>query len=520
MKKSLVFLLTFTLFFTIAPVEGQTIMGLVPMWSGNVGKITIDSVASSWGYISLSCVDGNGICKIRCLDQFIGRDVWSKPFSVGKGLAISQMLAYKNLLAINISSAQGKEAKFAVIDCRTGLTTWKYNYGANEYGSGNIMAYSPSAYYDYVYVGLSEGRLICRDMQRGDIVFDSVKTSQGFASNSKLLAANKDGVVILSDKLSCFDPESGTLKWTKQGKYYMVDEFYKPRGDQQYFTVMTDGDAKYIAVIKVSTGEVVVKHKVIKNPFRQPCVLYGKLYYPFKDDFGKINLICLDVASNKILWGHAFEGLDAFSWWSNDGLVGSVIKNTDKTAKTSLLITSNGKESGFFEMGISDIFVFNEGDPYMTVFENKDGSYAVRSYEISRSTWPQGEKELRFRINSPSAFVNGGYKLLPRPMKRIEGFVCLPVKFMVENLGGTCDYEPVTGKMTCKLNGIVAEYWAGRTTARINNVWTEEDPRSKPFMDDGVMMLPFSFAAYLGIDMEMKPFDIWQVVIKLTSNQY
>ena len=519
MKKSVVFVLTFVLMLSMAPVKGQTIMGLVSMWSGDVGKIVINSVASCWGYISISYVEVDGTCKIRCLDQFIGRDVWAKPLSIGKGLTITQMLAFKNLLAINIANAQGKEIKFAVIDCRTGKTTWKYNYGVNDYNSGNIMAYSPSPYYDYVYIGLGEGKLICRDMQRGDIVYDSAKTSQGFSSNSRLLAANKDGVVIISDKLSCFDPENGKLKWTKQGRFYMVDELYKPRGDQQFFTAMIDGDAKYITVMKVSTGEVVVKHKVIRNPFRQPCILYGKLYYPFKDDFGKINLICLDIASNKILWGHAFEGLDAFSWWSNDGLVGSVIKNTDKSSKVSLLITSNGKESGFFEMGVSDIFVFNEGDPYMTVFENRNSSYFVRSYEIARNQWPQEEKELRFRINAPSAFVNGSYKLLPRPMKRIEGFVCLPVKFMVESLGGTCDYEPKTGKMTCKLNDITAEYWVGKTTARINNVWTDEDPRSKPFIDDGVMMLPLSFAAYLGVEIDLNPFDIWQVVIKPESKQ-
>ncbi|NTU61156.1 MAG: PQQ-binding-like beta-propeller repeat protein, partial [Caldiserica bacterium] len=436
MKKIILALLPFMLILSMVNVRGQTIMGLVPMWSGEVGKIVIDSVASSWGYVSISYVDTNGICKIRCLDQFIGRDLWPKPLAIGKGMMIAQMLAYKNLLAINIANAQGRETKFAVIDCRTGKTTWKYNYGADDYNSGNIMAYSPSPYYDYVYIGLGQGRLICRDMQRGDVVYDSPKTSQGFSSNSKLLAANKDGIVILSDKLSCFDPESGALKWTKQGRFYMIDEFYKPRGNQQYFTVMTDGDAKYIAVIKVSTGEVLIKHKVIRNPFRQPCILYGKLYYPFKDDFGKINLICLDIATNKILWGHAFEGLDAFSWWSNDGLVGSVIKNTDKTAKVSLLITSNGKESGFFDVGVSDILVFDEGDPYMTVFENRNGSYFVRSYEITRNVWPQEEQELRFRINAPSAFVNGSYKLLPKPMKRIEGFVCIPVRFLVESLGG------------------------------------------------------------------------------------
>lgn len=519
MKKTFAILMTLVCLINLPVVKSQTIMGLVPMWSGDVGKIVIDSVASSWGYVLVSYVDPDGTCKIRCLDQFIGRDIWPKPLAIGKGMMISQMLAFKNMLAINISNAQGRETKFAVIDCRTGKTTWKFSYGPNDYSSGNIMAYSPTPYYDYVYIGLGEGKLICRDMQRGDFVFDTEKMSPGFSSNSKLLAANSDGIVILSDKLSCFDPDTGKLKWSKPGKFYMVDEYYKPRGDQQYFTAMIDGDGKYIAVMKVSTGEVTLKHKVIKNPFRQPCVLFGKLYYPFKDDFDKINLICLDIAENRVLWGHVFEGMDAFSWWSNDGLVGSVIKNKDKTSKASLLITSNGKESGFFDMGKTDVLVFSEGFAYMTVFENRSGSYFVRSYEITLNVWPEGDNELRFKINAPSVFVNGRYKPLIKPMKRIEGFVCLPVRFVVESLGGICQYEPKTAKMTCTLNGVVAEYWVGKTTARVNNVWTTEDPRSMPFSDDGIMMLPFSFLAHLGVEIELKPFDIWQVVIKPSKNR-
>lgn len=514
MKKTFAVLIALVNLACLSNAKGQTIMGLVPMWSGDVGNIVIDSVASSWGYVSISYVDKDGTCKIRCLDQFIGRDIWPKPLAIGKGMMISQMLAFKNMLAINISNAQGKETKFAVIDCRTGKTTWKFTYGPNDYNSGNIMAYSPTPYYDYVYIGLGEGRLICRDMQRGDFVFNTDKMSPSFSSNSKLLAANADGVVILSDKISCFDPDTGSLKWTKYGLFYMVDEYYKPRGDQQYFTAMIDGDGKYIAVMKVSTGEVVVKHRVIRIPFRQPSVLYGKLYYPFKDDYGKINLICLDIVENRVLWGHAFDGLDTFSWWSNDGLVGSVIKNIDKTSKVSLLITGNGKESGFFDMGKTDILVFSEGFPYMTVFENRNGDYFVRSYEITRNVWPEGDFELRFRLNAPSAFVNGRYRSLPKPMKKIEGFVSLPVRFVVESLGGNCIYDPKTGKMTCNLNGVLAEFWIGKTTARINNIWTAEDPRAKPFSDDGVMMLPLSFAAYLGIGIELKPFDIWQIVIK------
>lgn len=496
------------------PAKAQTVMGLVPMWSGSVGKIVIDSVASSWGYIAISYVDTDGTCKIRCLDQFIGRDLWAKPFAVGKGMVITQMVAYKNLLAINIANSEGKEIKFAVIDCRYGKTVWKIDYSAKDVGYGNIMAYSPETYYDYVYVGLGGGRLVCRDIQHGDSVFDTKLLSPNFSGNSKLLAANQDGVVILTDRLMCFDPQSGKMKWSKSGKFYMVDELYQSKGDQQYFTVMTDGDAKYIAVIKVGTGEVLVKHKVIRNPFRQPVVLYGRLYYPFKDDVGKINLICLDIAANKILWGHAFEGLDALSWWSNDGLVASVIKNSDKTAKTSLLITSNGKESGFFDMGVCDMLVFSESSPYMTVFENVKGEYKIRSYEVTQNVWNPDEHEIRLRLNLPSAFVNGQYKALVQPLQRIDGFVCLPLRFVVENLGGTCSFDAKTAKLTCQLGQTLAEYWAGRTTARINGKWTEEDPRQAPMMVDGTMMVPVNLASFAGITIELKPSEIWQMVVK------
>jgi hypothetical protein len=315
----------------------------------------------------------------------------------------------------------------------------------------------------------------------------------------------------------CFDPESGKLKWTKPGKFYMVDERYQPRGDQQFFTVMTDGDAKYIAVMKVATGDVALKHKVIRNPLRQPVVLFGKLYYPFKDDTGKINLICLDIIQNKILWGHVFEGLDAFSWWSNDGLVGSVIRNKNKSAKTSLLITGNGKESGFFDMGVCNILSFSEGSPYMTVFENVNGEYKVRSFEITQNVWNPDDHEVRLRLDLPSSFVNGQYKPLTQPLQKIDGFVCLPLRFIVESLGGNCAFDAKTAKLTCWLGSTISEYWAGKTTARVNGKWTDEDPRQVPTMIDGTMMVPVNLASSAGIEIELKPFDIWQMVVKLEN---
>ncbi len=499
----------------VCHAKAQTVMGLVPMWSGSVGKIVIDSVISSWGFIAISYVEKDGTCKIRCLDQFIGRDVWPRPLTIGKGMVVTQMEAMKNLLAINIANPQGKEIKMAMIDLRNGKTVWKHAYGPNDSGSGNIMSYSPSPYHDNIYIGLGGGRLLCFEMQRGDFVFDTREQSPGYPTNARLLAANRDGVVILSDKLQCFDPETGRLMWSKQGRYYMADDLYRPRGDLQLFTVLTDLDAKYIDVMKVSTGEIVVRHKVIKTPFRQPVILFGKLYYPFKDDKSKINLICLDIEKNQVLWGHAFVGLDAFSWWSNDGLVASVIRNSDRSSKVSLLITSNGKESGFFSMGSTHILAFNEGTPYMTAFENVNGEYKVRSYEVERQIWPEGERELRFRLNLPSAFANGKYRQLKVPAQRIEGFVCLPLRFIVESLGGTCVYDEKTGKMSCIMDGNGIEFWAGKHQFRLNGKWHGEDPRAKPFIVDGAMMIPLYFTAFLDLEVELSPFTIWQV--KLTK---
>lgn len=518
LKSAIATLITIALTFGgIRLTKAQTIMGLLPLWSGSVGKVVVDSVISSWGFIAISYVESDGTCKIRCLDQFIGRDVWPKPLAIGKGMIITQMEAMKNMLAINIANPQGKEIKMAMINLQTGKTVWKINYGAKDSGSGNIMSYSPTPYYDYIYIGLGGGRLACYEMQRGDFVFDTKEQSPEAMSNSRLLAANRDGVVIMSDKLQCFDPDTGKLRWTKTGRYYMADDLYKPRGDQTMFTVLTDLDAKYIDVMNVSTGDIVIRHKVIKTPFRQPVILFGKLYYPFKDDSGKINLICLDINERKIIWGHAFDGLDAFSWWSNDGLVGSVIRNSDRSSKVSLLITSNGKESGFFDMGITHILAFTEGQQYMTAFENVNGEFRVRAYEIAFQVWPAGDREIRFRLNLPSSFVNGKYKLLSIPAQRIDGFVCLPLQFIVENLGGTCILDQKTGKVGCILDGKGIEFWAGKYQFRVNGKWYGEDKRAMPFMVNGMMMIPLYFVTYLDVEVELSPFSIWQV--KLTKSK-
>jgi outer membrane protein assembly factor BamB len=518
LKLVLVFVLMVAGIFVPVKAQSNTIMGLVPMWSGSVGKILISSVISAWGFIAISYTEPDGTCKIRCLDQFIGRDVWPKPLAIGKGMIITQMEAYKNLLAINIANPQGKETKMAVIDLRNGKTVWKLAYEANDRGSGNIMSYSPRPYYDYLYIGLGGGRLVCYEMQRGDFVFDTKAQSSTAVFNAKLLAASRDGVVILSDKLQCFDPENGKLLWTKPGSYYMADEFYRPRGDQQFFTVLIDSDAKYIEVMKVKNGEVVVRHKAIGYPIRQPIILYGKLYYPCKDLSGKIHLICMDIAQNKVLWGHAFVGLDTFSWWGNDGLVGSVIRYSDRSSKVSLLITSNGKESGFFGMGTTHILAFCEGMPYMTVFENVDGNYNVRSYEVARQIWPEDETELRFRLDLPSAFVNGKYRKLDVPAQRIEGFVCLPLRFIIESIGGSCIYDPKTGKMGCIVKGQTYEFWAGKHQFRVNGKWYGEDPRAMPFLVNGTMMIPLYFSAFLGLEVELYPFSIWQVRMMKTKS--
>jgi len=134
-----------------------------------------------------------------------------------------------------------------------------------------------------------------------------------------------------------------------------------------------------------------------------------------------------------------------------------------------------------------------------------NGSYVVKVSDINDDSVLEAtfEKEITqtviiLQIGSSSFTVNGKTEYLDSPpvIKNSRTFV--PIRPIVEALGGSVAWDPVEKKVTINLHTNTIELWIGKPTARVNGVFKPIDstnPKVVPEIINGRTMLPLRFIA-------------------------
>lgn len=128
------------------------------------------------------------------------------------------------------------------------------------------------------------------------------------------------------------------------------------------------------------------------------------------------------------------------------------------------------------------------------------------------------------KIGSPFMTV-GGQKVAIDASGKVapsiqNGRTLLPIRALIEALGGTVGWDSATRKATIELKGTTLQLWIGKSTATVNGRSTPIDAKDKkvmPVIVQGRTLLPLRFVAEnLGLDLV---WDGAQQIVTLTFEQ-
>jgi hypothetical protein len=110
------------------------------------------------------------------------------------------------------------------------------------------------------------------------------------------------------------------------------------------------------------------------------------------------------------------------------------------------------------------------------------------------------------RIGDPNFSVNGVSNTLDSPPIIKNGRTLLPIRPVIEALGGSVSWDPTEKKVTVSLGSNTIELWIGKPTANINGVSKPIDSTNSkvvPEIINGRTMLPLRFVTdNLGCDVQ------------------
>ena len=192
----------------------------------------------------------------------------------------------------------------------------------------------------------------------------------------------------------------------------------------------------------------------------------------------------------------------------------------NSTSEISLTWTDNsGNEDGFklerkAEGGsYTEIKTLSSNATSFTdssVSPDKTYTYRVRSFnsigysdysnEVSVKTPSEVETiEVKLYIDKTTYYVNGVKKELDAAPIIRESRTLLPIRAVIEALGGTIEWDANEQKVTINFKGTTIELWIGKNTALVNGEYKlidPENPEVKPIIiPPGRTMLPIRFIA-------------------------
>jgi len=133
---------------------------------------------------------------------------------------------------------------------------------------------------------------------------------------------------------------------------------------------------------------------------------------------------------------------------------------------------------------------------YIAVLPLDSNQRSVFTGERKYTVSAQEEKILVLQIGKTSFTVNGETRTLDSPPVIKNNRTLLPIRAVVEALGGTVGWDATERKVTVSLGSTTIELWIGKSTAKVNGVNKSIDSSNSkvvPEIINGRTMLPLRF---------------------------
>ncbi len=165
-------------------------------------------------------------------------------------------------------------------------------------------------------------------------------------------------------------------------------------------------------------------------------------------------------------------------------------------------LTVNGNSVNVAQDGsFSYTVMLTEGVNTITIVAtDKAGNKAIKTVKIKYMP----KTVIKLKPNDPMMEVNGVEEQIDpgRDTKPVIipkwGRTVVPIRAIVEALGGTISWDPVQRMVTIELNGTIIKLWIGKPQAEVNGVMKWIDPSNhdvRPIIINGRTMLPIRFIA-------------------------
>jgi len=181
---------------------------------------------------------------------------------------------------------------------------------------------------------------------------------------------------------------------------------------------------------------------------------------------------------------------------------GSVIDENIDTVKVNGKIVSVDTNNGLFDTTIK----LQEGKNVITIVAiDKAGNSNSQTATVYYKK-PQLATVIILQIGKSNFTVNGVSNTLDSPPIIKNSRTLLPIRAIVEALGGTVSWEATERKVTVSLGSTTIELWIGKPTAKVNGIDTLIDAANSkvvPEIINGRTMLPLRFVTEnLGCDVQ------------------
>ena len=335
----------------------------------------------------------------------------------------------------------------------------------------------------------SSGNMYIATVDRNTLKVDDWFIDTGISQSKFVQAMYSNGIVVImgnvdskNDIIKAFDINKKQALWTAT---VPVSNFYLSQDGVVYLTSPNSVIAK-----DALTGNDLATY-TLQNGTKSPWLFTfdpddNAIWIRYWDDNKKVDCF----AELSLTKGQPQP--TTYTITATAGTGGTISPSGAVTVKSgdsvTFTITPN---SGYI---ISDVKVDGKSIGAVTsyTFTNVTANHTIEATFEKQST----QTVIVLKIGSSSFTVNGETRYLDSPPVIKNSRTLVPIRAIVEALGGTISWDPTERKVTVTLGSTTIELWIGKNTARVNGVSKLIDSTNSnvvPEIINGRTMLPLRF---------------------------
>jgi len=277
------------------------------------------------------------------------------------------------------------------------------------------------------------------------------------------------------------------VDWKYPSGYYEITGYAIYRGTspgEEALIMAVDANISTYTDKNITVGETYYYYiKSIENLYQEIPV--------YSDPSSEVIVICKDTTPPEIF---IYSPEDNLKTNENTVTVSGTI--LDKESGIDKVTVNGNAVSLAFDGSFGTTIMLSEGINSITVVAtDKTGNQTTKTLDVTYKK-PVQQTVIILQIGNMTYTVNGSTRTLDSPPIIKNNRTLLPIRAIIEALGGTVGWDPNEKKVTVTLGSITIELWIGKNTAKVNGVDTPIDSTNSkvvPEIINSRTMLPLRF---------------------------